>query len=32
MNIKDFASKQQLVEIVLDNPDLLEKYGEDNVY
>ena len=28
MNIKDFASKQQLVEIVLDNPDLLEKYGE----
>lgn len=28
MNIKDFASKPQLIEIVLDSDDLLEKYGE----
>jgi len=28
MNIKQFASKPKLIEIVLDNPDLLEKYGE----
>jgi hypothetical protein len=28
MNIKDFASKPQLIEIVLDSDDLVEKYGE----
>jgi hypothetical protein len=28
MNIKEFASKPQLVEIVLDDKDLVEKYGE----
>lgn len=28
MNIKDFASKPELVEIVLDDKDLVEKYGE----
>ena len=28
MNIKDFASKPELVEIVLDDTDLVEKYGE----
>lgn len=28
MNIKKYASKPQLIEVVLDNSDLLEKYGE----
>ena len=28
MNIKDFASKPELVEIVLDDKDLVTKYGE----
>lgn len=28
MNIKDFASKPQLVEIVLDDKELVERYGE----
>ena len=28
MNIKDFASKPELVEIVIDDPDLVKKYGE----
>ena len=28
MNIKEFASKPQLIEMVLDSPDLVEKYGE----
>jgi len=28
MNIKDFASKPKLVELVLDNEELVEKYGE----
>jgi hypothetical protein len=28
MNIKEFASKPQLVEIILDDKDLVEKYGE----
>lgn len=28
MNIKDFASKPTLVEIILDDKDLVEKYGE----
>lgn len=28
MNIKQFASKPKLIEIVVDSPDLVEKYGE----
>lgn len=28
MNIKKYASKPQLLEVVLDNKELLEKYGE----
>jgi hypothetical protein len=28
MNIKQFASKPELVEIVIDDKDLVEKYGE----
>ena len=28
MNIKEFASKPQLIEITLDDKDLVEKYGE----
>jgi len=28
MNIKDFASKPQLVELILDDKDLVERYGE----
>lgn len=28
MNIKEYASKPQLIEIVLDDADLLERYGE----
>lgn len=28
MNIKDFASKPELIEIVLDSEELVEKYGE----
>ncbi len=28
MNIKDFASKPTLIEIILDDKDLLDKYGE----
>jgi len=28
MNIKEFASKPQLIEIVLDDEELVEKYGE----
>ena len=28
MNIKEFASKPQLIEIILDEPTLVEKYGE----
>lgn len=28
MNIKEFASKPELMEVVLDNADLVEKYGE----
>jgi hypothetical protein len=28
MNIKDFASKPQLVEIVIDDKELVERYGE----
>lgn len=28
MNIKDFASKPSLIEIILDDKDLLDKYGE----
>lgn len=28
MNIKEFASKPTLIEIILDNEDLVEKYGE----
>jgi hypothetical protein len=28
MNIKEFASKPELLEIILDDKDLVEKYGE----
>jgi hypothetical protein len=28
MNIKEFASKPELMEVTLDNADLIEKYGE----
>jgi hypothetical protein len=28
MNIKEFASKPELMEVTLDNEDLIEKYGE----
>ena len=28
MNIKDFASKPELVEMIIDNDDIIEKYGE----
>lgn len=28
MNIKQYASKPQLIEIILDDKDLVEKYGE----
>lgn len=28
MNIKEFASKPELIEIVLDDKDLVERYGE----
>lgn len=28
MNIKDYASKPQLVEIILDDKELVERYGE----
>ena len=28
MNIKEFASKPTLIEVVIDNTDIVEKYGE----
>jgi len=28
MNIKDFASKPELIEVILDDKELVEKYGE----
>lgn len=28
MNIKDFASKPKLIEVVIDNKDVVERYGE----
>lgn len=28
MNIKDYASKPELIEIIIDDKDLVEKYGE----
>lgn len=28
MNIKDFASKPKLIEIVIDNSEIVERYGE----
>jgi len=28
MNIKDFASKPKLIEIIIDNPEIIERYGE----
>jgi len=28
VNIKDFASKSELIEMIIDNDDIIEKYGE----
>jgi hypothetical protein len=32
VNIKDFASKPQLIEVILDDKELVERYGEPIIF